>query len=607
MNFSHNILELIVPLLLGFVQLSDQGANIKRTFFPHTASLTRVTNSQAVTTKTTSNGALNATACGEPDRPAWCSGSDVGAWINAAYDSLSSNGGSIAVFIPEHGLTFSTPININAADKPVVIQCYGSQGTSGSHHASGLIYTPSKGAAVTFNYGGNGNSHHRGAGLRDCDFSGTGGTSIGLVTGGSNGAEGFTMINTHISGFGTQWQPGNNTWQSKFDHAYLSGPGRLVNIPEGLTNAGEHFVFSETSFMGNGTFWNAIIIAGIGTQFDCIDCSFDDAQLTVAHGTALVNLTNPHFENPGRPVSAPFVINEGGNLTLTNPQVFQDFPNSTASSMVSASGGTTIITGMDSASPKYAYHSLFAVTGSANLYVLAPTNLGGSNNVFLSGLTSGRYLIDTGNACEQYPCQTMITNKPFAIQAPSFKFTGLKDTYGHLGIWQAQPAANNQDFIAVTGPNNSDYQDGAWGHIKLASQNNGPCTGYYSNQWQFWTTNSNSQGYANDNSSLVASIDCVGNATFIGEYYAGSHRVPITNDLGYLRGITATLKTSSAGNDVVAVIGMKPSGHCQLTPTNASAATNLLSTYVSAKNTDQIIVSHAVLPGMTYDVSCWPN
>lgn len=557
--------------------------------------------------KTNYVGIRNANSCGEAGKPDWCSGSDVGAWVNSAYESLPANGGSITISIPPGGLQFSTGIKIDTADKPAIIQCYGASGAPSSRSSYGLLYTASSGVALTFDYGGNGKFHHRGAGLRDCNFVGSGGNSIGLLTGGRNGAEGLLVTNSHIGGFGVQWRPGNNAWQIKFDHSYLSGPGRLVNIPDALSNAGEHFVFSDTSFMGNGTFIGGVTLGGKGTQFDCINCSFDDVQVRISRGTASTSLVNPHFENPGLPVAAPFLTNEGGNVTLMNPQVLQDFPTSTASAILEASAGTTVIIGMDSASPSYTYPALFALSGTANLYIIAPTTLGGSNNVFVSGSTSGRYLIDTGNGCRQYPCQTLLTNKTLAIQAPSLRFTGLGDLYGRLGFWQTQPTPDTQDFVAVTAPNSSDYEDGIWGHIKLVPHNNAPCRGYYSNEWQFWTTSGTSRGYTRDNSNLVATIDCAGNAILKGQYFAGRDRNAITDSRGYVREITAALKTTAKVSDTVELKGMNSFGHCQLTPTNALAAKNFQFTYVSEKHTDSITIHHASIPGMTYDVLCSPN
>jgi len=72
--------------------------------------------------------------------------------------------------------------------------------------------------------------------------------------------------------------------------------------------------------------------------------------------------------------------------------------------------------------------------------------------------------------------------------------------------------------------------------------------------------------------------------------------------------IVASLTTTSGTSDNVILTGMTSSGHClALTPTNASAATNIATSYISAKAANQITVTHTATAGMTYDVSCTPN
>lgn len=68
--------------------------------------------------------------------------------------------------------------------------------------------------------------------------------------------------------------------------------------------------------------------------------------------------------------------------------------------------------------------------------------------------------------------------------------------------------------------------------------------------------------------------------------------------------LAAALTTTAATTDNVTVTNMTSSGHCSLTPTNASAATNVATTYVSAKTTNQITVTHTATASMTYDVNC---
>lgn len=69
----------------------------------------------------------------------------------------------------------------------------------------------------------------------------------------------------------------------------------------------------------------------------------------------------------------------------------------------------------------------------------------------------------------------------------------------------------------------------------------------------------------------------------------------------------ATLTTTAATSNTLTVTGMTSSGHCSLTPTNASAATNIATTFISAKTTNQITVTHVATSGMTYDALCSSN
>lgn len=66
----------------------------------------------------------------------------------------------------------------------------------------------------------------------------------------------------------------------------------------------------------------------------------------------------------------------------------------------------------------------------------------------------------------------------------------------------------------------------------------------------------------------------------------------------------ASLTTTAATTDNVTVTGMTSSGHCTLSPTNSSAATNIATTFISAKTTNQITVTHTATGSMTYDILC---
>jgi ABC-type iron transport system FetAB permease component len=71
--------------------------------------------------------------------------------------------------------------------------------------------------------------------------------------------------------------------------------------------------------------------------------------------------------------------------------------------------------------------------------------------------------------------------------------------------------------------------------------------------------------------------------------------------------LTGSLTTTAATSDVVTVTGATSSSHCSLGSTNATAATNFTTTYVSAKATNSITVTHVATAGLTYDLLCTVN
>lgn len=70
--------------------------------------------------------------------------------------------------------------------------------------------------------------------------------------------------------------------------------------------------------------------------------------------------------------------------------------------------------------------------------------------------------------------------------------------------------------------------------------------------------------------------------------------------------IAATLMTTAASSNVVTMTGMTSSGHCSINPTNALASLQTGVTYISAKATNQVTVTHVPLSGLIYDILCTP-
>jgi hypothetical protein len=70
--------------------------------------------------------------------------------------------------------------------------------------------------------------------------------------------------------------------------------------------------------------------------------------------------------------------------------------------------------------------------------------------------------------------------------------------------------------------------------------------------------------------------------------------------------LAASLTTTGNATDVVVLSGILSTSHVSLQPTNASAATMLTSTYVSAKTAGSITVTHPTTSGATFDIIITP-
>lgn len=120
------------------------------------------------------NGVVNPAACSAASPPAWCSGSDMGGWINAAVQSLPASGGAIIVPQAAAGCYhFAAQIVI---DRPVHL----SGGESGFNGAGTCLqWTGSAQPAILINgVGTNGASSH--SVLENFSLTNTGSGTVGI-------------------------------------------------------------------------------------------------------------------------------------------------------------------------------------------------------------------------------------------------------------------------------------------------------------------------------------------------------------------------------------------------------------------------------------------
>ena len=303
------------------------------------------------------------------------SGIDIGAQINAAYASLPATGGEI--ILTESG-SFSTPVVFDTPNKPALLVGLPADIIT-------LTYERTTGTAITFNYG---TQHRMGHGMRDVTLTGPGDASntVGVVFGGTNGAEGIDFRDFKIQSFGVNLQMGSNTWLAQFDHGMIRDGGINVLLGSNLVQAGEEIVFYHVTFAdAPPPHTNSVWVQGGGQEVVFTDCSFDQAQLRMgssgaAAGAQLV-VQGTHFENPNwqwaGAVNYDYVTmdNTPGNyLRLTDSYFLQDALSGGPSRFISVNGGLLFLCGIGMFSPAGSPLTNFAVLANgaqADSYGLA--------------------------------------------------------------------------------------------------------------------------------------------------------------------------------------------------------------------------------------------
>jgi hypothetical protein len=287
-------------------------------------------------------------------------GLDMGAEINALYDTLPATGGEIVV---QESASFATPILFGTNGKPALLVGLPADIVT-------LTYTGSSGAALTFDYG---TGHRMGHGLRDLTLTGPGHSTdtIGVVFGGVNGAEGLDFRDFKVQSFGVNLQMGSNTWLAYFQQGMVRDGGTNVLLPSGLVEAGEQITFSHVTFAdAPAPHANSVWVQGQRQEVIFTDCSFDQAQLRIGDGAlsaAQVVVRSTHFENPNwaspGSVNYDYIVvdkSPGNYLRLTESYFVQCAPSNGPKQFLSAWGGKIVLSGNGMYTPSGAPLAHFA-------------------------------------------------------------------------------------------------------------------------------------------------------------------------------------------------------------------------------------------------------
>ena len=246
----------VIPLATGSTtieaqsHLSDNGTQITAS---EPISGTAASFNGAVSTAET-NTVYNAASCGYTSAPSWCSGSDIGAWVNAAITA-----GASTVFIPSGSYTFSTPISVTvtSANSNLQLVC--------ANKGVTLNYTGSSEALLIDDASG---STAMNMGIENCSFNGSGAQAS------TDGIELMTTGPISLSHVSVTSFPGDGIYMqgaleaSLFDvRVGTSGAYNLHLAPDtatGISTNAMHMFGGSLYYGGLANFWDA----GNGTYQD---------------------------------------------------------------------------------------------------------------------------------------------------------------------------------------------------------------------------------------------------------------------------------------------------------------------------------------------------
>lgn len=259
------------------------------------------------------------------------SGADIGAKINAAHTALPSTGGKIV--LPAGSQSMSTAVNFATASKPVLV--------AGSVAGSTVLNYSGTGAAFTFN------CDQGAGGMQNLSIvgPGSGGSTTGILVGGTNGAAHHVFDGLRIESFGTGVSFGNSAYVLMFRDCRIYGNGTAVNFPSGLTNSGENITFLHCVFSGNGGTSSDVTLVGPGgLTFEA--CSFDQSHLVLSNNLGSgcwCQLVNCHHENPQAAQTAAWVQNNGYYFVEMNGVYINDFTTAPTNFIAATAGDTVTI------------------------------------------------------------------------------------------------------------------------------------------------------------------------------------------------------------------------------------------------------------------------
>lgn len=368
--------------------------------------------------------------------PQGWAGSDVGAWINAAYAYLIATYGTITSGATTQGytgagriqigpgvFTYTTPIV--CCDQWFSVKIMGSgsgvslSGPSANYPTIGkggtvLNYTPTSGSAMTL---GGASSNNGGVEIEDFSLFGGAVASGPVAVPGSGTAIGITWGLNQSGGV----PPGSSTAGATAKDIVIAGfiTGEVWNTSTQIAYAVTH-INCKTQYCvtgaipgGEGNNWfgglfgnctTAIAGSNAGTDANFIGTAFDDNTTTAINASVALfrgTLTGCRFENAGLGASNYITISNG-SLTILGGSMQDDRTSGTGTGFVQATGGTFYLEGAwlwagSGVTVTQAFNVSSAVVSFVATPVFAQSGSSAITSVFPANTTAVMPLIGTTN------------------------------------------------------------------------------------------------------------------------------------------------------------------------------------------------------------------
>jgi hypothetical protein len=249
----------------------------------------------------TVNIGLDPVGCGSSNRPAWCSGSDLGAWINAAIAHMPGNGSTpsgcgVIQLSYQASAKFTTTI---VKPRCTVIDLNQSTivwaGSSTQAIVVADTYTkapPSPGGIK------NGRIFGSASGISRSNGIFLGGDPAGVIFSAAGNATNQSFYDLDVQNFTDDYVVGNNAFQNTWVNGTIALSGRSgIHFIANALNEGENFNFHGTTFLNNqqhDVLVDPKSFAEVNTNGVSFDYAVGDSISST--GTLLFNASSSHFE-----------------------------------------------------------------------------------------------------------------------------------------------------------------------------------------------------------------------------------------------------------------------------------------------------------------------